>query len=211
MLTIYYHPLSFPSLSSLFTAEALGLEYERKVVNLQDGEQRSEDYVKINSFSRVPALKDRDFTLSESGAIMRYLARREGSRLYSEDIQEAATIDRWLDYVTHHLRTDIGRIQFHRMIGPMLGQEPNQETIEMCEGFVQQNLAIIEEVLSAQRFLCADHMTLADIMLVTALEPEKTAKLDLTAFPALTAWLTARRSEPFYTNVHSHFGAELGL
>lgn len=211
MLTIYYHPFSFPSLSSLFTAEALGLEYERKIVDLQSGEQRSESFMEINPFSRVPAIKDGDFCLSESGAIMRYLAKRENSDLYPNDLKTQANIDQWEGYVTHHIRTDVGRIQFNRMIAPMLGQEPNQTTIDMCEGFLQQNFPIIDRTLANQAFLCGDNMTLADIALVAALEPEKTARLDLANFPALTDWLAKRRSESFYTNVHSHFGAELGL
>lgn len=68
---------------------------------------------------------------------------------------------------------------------------------------------VIETRLSDHAFLCADKMTLADIALVAALEPETMAKIDLSDYPNLISWLKARRSEPFYTKVHSHFGAEL--
>jgi len=48
-------------------------------------------------------------------------------------------------------------------------------------------------------------------MLVGSLEPVKMANIDISVYPNLEKWLTARRSEPFYTNVHTHFGAEMGL
>lgn len=211
MLTIYYHPISFPSLTVLFAAEAIGLSYERKVVDLQSGEQRSDAYKAINPFSRVPAISDGDFTLSETSAIIRYLARKQKSSLYPADFGAQAKVDQWSEFVVHHIRMPVGRVQFNRVVAPMIGQEADEKSLQFGLHMLEANLPLIEQRLSENAFLCGDKMSLADVCLVGALEPVKMAKIDITAFPILGKWLDARRSESFYTNVHTHFGAEMGM
>jgi len=61
MTNICYHPLSFPSLAPVFTAEAAGVDYTTKVIDLSQGEQQSAEDVTINPYGRVPALKEDDF------------------------------------------------------------------------------------------------------------------------------------------------------
>ena len=211
MIDIYYHPISPPAITVLLAAEAVGVEYEKKMVDLQSGEQRSEAYMKINRYSRVPALKDGDFTLSESAAMMRYLAKRQGSGLYPTDTQAAAVVDQWTDFVIHHVRTPVGRVQFNRVVAPMIGQEVDEKSLAFGLHLLESNLPIIEERLAENAFLCGDEMTLADVALVGALDPTTMCKIDLTPYKKLTEWLASRRTETFYTNVHTHFGAEIGM
>lgn len=211
MIEIYYHPISPPAIGVLLAAEAVGVEYEKKMVDLQSGEQRSDAYMKINPYSRVPALKDGDFTLSESTAMMRYLARREGSTLYPTDLKAAATVDQWTDFVVHHIRTPVARVQFNRIVAPMIGQEVDEKSLAFGLHLLESNLPIIEQRLTENAYLCGDDMTLADVALVGALDPTTLCKIDLSPYKKLTEWLAARRGEIFYTNVHTHFGAEIGM
>lgn len=210
-MKLYVHPLSPPALGVMFTAEAIGLAYDKAVVNLAKGEQRSPEYAAINPKGKVPALDDDGFTLSESAAIMRYLAKRENSPLYPEAAQAQAKVDEWMDYIGHHIRTPYGRIQFHRLVAPMLGQEPDPKIIDLALKDLSQNLPFIETQLSETPYLCGDHLTLADIALIAAIDSTEALKIDLSPYPALSKWREARRSEDFYTSVHSHFGAEIGL
>lgn len=211
MIEIYYHPISTPAITVLFAAEAVGVDYEKKMVDLQSGEQRSDAYKKINPYSRVPALKDGDFTLSESAAMMRYLARREGSSLYPSDMKAASVVDQWMDFVIHHVRTPVARVQFNRIVAPMIGQEVDEKSLAFGLHLLESNLPIIEERLTNNAFLCDDDMTLADVALVGALDSVTMCKIDMSPYKKLTQWLDARRSETFYTNVHTHFGAEIGM
>src|SRR5262249_51898041 len=55
-------------------------------------------YLELNPAGGVPTLVDGDFVLSESNAILRYLARREGRNdLYPDDLRASAVVDRLLD------------------------------------------------------------------------------------------------------------------
>jgi len=211
-MKLYYHPLSFPALSILFAAEAAGTEYETHVVNLQEGEQKSPEYLAINPYGRVPAMVDGDFNLSESEAIMRYIARKSGSDIYPDDLQGQAKVDQWMDYVNHHVRAPIARVQFNRVVAKLMGAEVDESSVQTGLKFLANNLPVVEETLKAQAFLCGgDSMTLADVALVAALEPADMCGFDLSPYPTLKAWRAARMGEPFYTNVHSHFGAELAF
>ncbi len=213
MLTLYYHPLSFPALTTLFTAEAAGVEYERVVVDLATGAHKAPEFLAVNPFGRVPALKHGDYCLAETSAIIHYIARISGAggaSLYPDDIKRQGTIDQWSDFVVHHIRTNVARVQFNRVIAKLFDMEADEASLALGLKFLGDNLPIIEDRLGKVPFLCGDTMTLADISLVAALEPETMAGIDLSPYPTLVKWLAARRSEDFYTKVHSHFGAELG-
>ncbi len=209
MLKIYFHPLSFPSLMPIFTAEAAGKPYEKIMVDFASRQHKSPDYLKINPFGRIPAMSDGEFNLSESLAISRYIAR--GSSLYPDDAKAQGLIDQWADFSVHHIRVNIGRVQFNRVVAPMMGVKVDESSIALGLKLLHDNLPFVESRLSEVPFLCGDTLTLADLSLLAALEPEATAKVDLSPYPKLQAWLAAKRSETFYTNVHSHFGAELGM
>lgn len=211
MTTLYFHPISNPSLYPLFVAEAAGVKYERKMVNLQTQEQKSDDYLAVNPFGRVPAMVDDDLAIGESGAIGRYLARKSGSDIYSEDLREAALIDQWVEFIVHHVRANVARVQFNRFVAPMIGETPDENSIALGEKFLATNLPHIEIALSGDGFLHGDRLTLADIALVAAMEPQFTAKLNLEDFPVLTEWLETMRKQDWYQSVHTHFGAEMGL
>lgn len=211
MTEIYYHPLSFPSLAPIFTAEAAGIDYTTKLVDLQKGEQSSAEFLAVNPYGKVPALKDGNFAMAESAAIMRYMARKKGSALYPADAQAQARCDQWMDYINHHIRTNVGKVHFNRSLAPMMGADVDEKSLADGLRFLGNNFPAIEQTLAQQPYLCGNDMTLADITLVAALEPSEMSKIDMSDYPALTKWLAAQRKETFYTNVHSHYGAELGM
>lgn len=53
--------------------EEIGLDYTEEAINLRSGQQRSEDYLKINPKGKVPALVIGTFTITENPAILNYL------------------------------------------------------------------------------------------------------------------------------------------
>lgn len=211
MITLYYHPLSNPSLYPLFVAEASGLAYERKLIDLHTQEQKGEDFRAINPFGRVPAMVDGDLVIGESSAIGRYLARISGCEVYSEDMREAALIDQWVEFVVHHIRINVGRINYNRFVAPMIGVDPDQASIDLGIQLLSDNLPHIEVALDGDGYLHGDRLTLADIALVAAMEPQHLAEIDLSEAPVLTDWLERTRGSDWYQAVHSHFGAEVGL
>lgn len=72
-LKVYGSPVSVARV--LITLIEKGLEYERIEVNFSQGENKTEEYLKMHPFGKAPVLVDGDFVIYESRAICKYLAR----------------------------------------------------------------------------------------------------------------------------------------
>jgi len=76
--------------------EHKGVPHEIKTVDMGGGELRSDAYVAMNPRSKVPAVRDGDFTLYESAAILEYLEDRypDTRKLYPRDPELRARVRR---------------------------------------------------------------------------------------------------------------------
>lgn len=210
-MQIYYFFLSTPSLACLMTAEAAGISYEKLLVNLHEGEQRSLDYRAINPMSKVPSLVDDDVKLTESVAILLYLARNSDADLYPSQIKERAIVDRWLNLVVHEVRTPVLDIEVYGWLAQQRGNPANEGVLDVCNFRLDRALPVLNQRLGHVEFLNGNNLTIADISLVSALDPIDTVGIDISAFGHLRRYLENGRQQPWYTAVNAHFGAELGL
>ncbi|MGJ8563177.1 MAG: glutathione S-transferase family protein [Alphaproteobacteria bacterium] len=210
-MKLYIHPISTPALTVEFAAHAMVIDFERNIIDLSKGEQRSPEYLAINPKGKVPALDDNGFLLSESAPIMRYLARKGKSELYPAELKARAFTEQWMDFAAHHVRSPLARIQFNRLIAPMIGQPADEASVQMGLHLLAENLPHIEAQLASNDYLAGETLTLADFTLLGALDPVEVLKVDLTPYSALSKWRNGLRKKEFYTKVHTHFGAELGL
>ena len=74
MLRLFYNPKSC-SLASVITLEEAGAEYELSLVDFSSQEQRGSEYLAINPKGRVPALVTDDGVITETPAILTYVAQ----------------------------------------------------------------------------------------------------------------------------------------
>ena len=104
MLILYYWP-GASSVVPHIVLEEIGAPYERQVVNLAQGEHKSEAYLKLNPHGKVPALAVDGMVLTENVAILTYLAKRfpEAQLLPRGTIEEAHCISimAWFASVVH--------------------------------------------------------------------------------------------------------------
>jgi glutathione S-transferase len=78
MLTLYYAPGAC-SMAAHIVLEESGEKYTPQRVDLANGEQKTEAYLKIHPLGRVPALRlDDGAPLAENTAILPYLGKRFG-------------------------------------------------------------------------------------------------------------------------------------
>lgn len=99
MLTLYHSPGACSGAVHLALEEA-GLAYEIARVNLLEGQQRSESYLKLNPKGRVPLLVDGDFAITEVAAILRYVSRlAPQAKLWPEDAREDGRCAEWLAWI----------------------------------------------------------------------------------------------------------------
>lgn len=187
MLTLYGYPSSSNALKVRFLLAELGLEYEHALVPVP--EPRPESYRALNPLGKVPTLIDDGIVLTESHAILRYLARREGRHdLYGPTPGEAAHVDEWLDRFALVLRPAFfahERIALHHVAGvgfsPELGDpegaraaaEKIAPTLRRFDALVTPDGAVL------------DRFTIGDCAIAPVLYRTIRSGLDLAPYPNL--------------------------
>ena len=81
VLKLYGSAMSFARV--LVTILEKDLPYEHILIDIANGDQKSEAYRKLQPFGKVPALEDDGFVIFESRAICKYLARQVLSQSFS--------------------------------------------------------------------------------------------------------------------------------
>jgi glutathione S-transferase len=101
MYTLYYAP-GAANMAPHAALEEIGAPYRLVKLDLQAGEHLRPDYLKLNPKGRVPTLTDGDYVLSESAAIILYLAERHpASGLVPQDAPTRGHFFQWLLYLTN--------------------------------------------------------------------------------------------------------------
>src|SRR5215472_9392249 len=98
-MKLYYHPVSTTSRPVLLFAAESNIPLDLQVVDLFTGEQYQSAYSAINPSHQVPVLEDGDFRLTESSAILKYLAEKVGSPAYPKDLKARAKVNEMMDWV----------------------------------------------------------------------------------------------------------------
>ena len=81
-MKLYYHPVSTTSRPVVLFAAESNIPLDYQVVDLFSGAQYKPEYAAINPSHQVPVLEDGDFRLTESSAILKYLAEKAHSPAY---------------------------------------------------------------------------------------------------------------------------------
>src|SRR5215217_1520864 len=98
-MKIYYHPVSTTSRPLMLFVEENGLDVQFQVVDLMKGEHVQPPYTAINPSKLVPVLEDGDFRLTESSAILKYLAEKSNSPAYPKDLKQRARVNEVMDFI----------------------------------------------------------------------------------------------------------------
>ncbi len=107
-MKLYMHPISMTSRPvRLFIAEHK-IPCEEEVVDLMQGAHHQEPYASLNPNRLVPMLVDDDLTLTESSAILKYLADKVGSSTYPKDLKRRAKVNEAMDWINSNFYRDWG-------------------------------------------------------------------------------------------------------
>jgi len=203
MLTIFGFDFSSPSNKVRFAANAMGIPYEYKQVNLLAGEQKTPEFLKLNPVGRVPAIDDNGFKVFESAAIIKYLADKNNSPLYPKDLQKRTIVDQWIDFANIHVSAALARVTFNRVMYKMLNVEKDERSLADGIKFLGNFLPAIEKQLKENKYLAGNDMTLADINLLAVLDPAEMSSVDLSVYPSIYNWRKNLKTQAFYKKCHN--------
>lgn len=112
MLKLHHSPLACSLASRLALTEA-GLEHDIAFVKTWKGEQKSPDYLAINPRGKVPALETADGVVTESAAILSYIADLAPEKaLIPADLFGRAQAQSWLSFMGSTLHPALAGVMF---------------------------------------------------------------------------------------------------
>lgn len=188
-MRLYHHPMSTCSRRVMLAALHMGTPLELTEVSLLSPDDRRR-LVELNPNNKLPVLHDGEFTLTESCAIMQYLAdRTHGQTLYSDNILVRADINRWMFWAVQHFAPPISVFCFEHIWKGLIGKGgPDAAELERAGLQVAQFAAVLEQHLAGREWIVGDQLTLADLALAPSLTYLQQAKLPLSQYANLSAW-----------------------
>jgi glutathione S-transferase len=194
MITLYTAPTPNGHKASI-TLEELAIPYKTVGIDLGKGVQKEPWFLAINPNGRIPAIVDGDagdFPVFESGAIMLYLAEKEGSgRLLPKDPKARSRVIQWLMF-------QMGGV------GPMQGQanvffryfpEKIPAAISRYQNETKRLYGVLDGQLAKHEWLAGDY-SLADIANWAWVRIHGWAGVEIDDLPNLRRWVDAIAARP---------------
>jgi glutathione S-transferase len=184
----------------LAAAAEKGIEVENKI--RPPGSDPDPDFLAASPFRKIPALKDGDFLISDSSAIIHYFeaVKPEPALIPAEARARAQTI--WYEEFADTIFSScMGKMFFNRIVSPMfMGRAGDLDAAAKAEAEeLPPIFDYIEKVAPAPgAFLVGETITLADIAVASQLANIGHLKLDTGRWPKMTAWAESMHARPSF-------------
>jgi glutathione S-transferase len=205
---IYYHPASTTSRPLMHFAAESGLQAEFQVVDLFTGEHMGDAYTEVNPNQLVPTLDDESFRLTESSAILKYLADRIDSPAYPKELKQRARVNEMMDWINTQLCRDFAYGTVYPQIFPhhkRPGDEVQKATVAWGQERAKRWMTVLDQRLLGpnKTYLCGDQVTIADYYGASFVHLAEVTGSDLKSYPNVKRWLDRMKSSPSWEKVYS--------
>lgn len=148
------------SLRARWALQELDAEFEFVPVNIVAGEAHHPDFLRLNPAGKLPVLVDGDFVLTESAAIVMYLAEKYGGEgLMPADLKERAQAYRWSLFAVTELEQPLWRMAKHTFLYPEEKRLP--EDIALAKEEFLAMAAVLEQHMKGREFIVGDRISIA--------------------------------------------------
>jgi GSH-dependent disulfide-bond oxidoreductase len=166
--------------------EETGLPYDVRVVDIERGDQKTPEFLRLNPNNKIPVIvdPDRGRTVSESGAILFYLAERSGV-LKPKTAEERDVALQWVLFQAAHVGPTLGQIWNWKIFAT----EKLPQVVARFEHEAGRVFRVLDGRLAGQAYLAGDAYGVADVMTwpwINVAEPK--LRLDLRPYPNLWRW-----------------------
>lgn len=166
--------------------EEMAVEYQMYSVDLMQAEQRSESFLALNPSGRIPVIVDRSTepatTITQTGAILIYLAEKTGLLLPQQPREKAKVLE-WLMFQL----TDISCNVFNNFYLKSLVSPNHPAAGEVLKQRAIKFYQIFEQQLSTSRYLVGEQLSIADVVTFPVVDALKD-HLIIHTNPALMKW-----------------------
>ena len=208
-MRLFYDPTSTTSRAvTLFAAEA-SIALDLVYVGLQQGEHHAQDFAALNPNRQVPVLEDDGFVLTESAAILRYLADRAGSPLYPREPRARALVDSRLDWFNTGFARDAAYGLVYPQVLPGLAIANDEAAMQLemrARQATERWLAVLDSHWIADRgFVAGKTLTIADFLGAAYVTLLAVVDFDLRPYANVNRWQNAMRRLPHWNQSYAAF------
>jgi glutathione S-transferase len=205
-MKLHFHPASTASRPVLLLCEEAKISYEPVVVDILKGEHLKPPFSTLNPSKQVPVLEDGDFVLTESSAILKYLADKAGSPTYPKDLKQRARVNERMDWMnTNHYR-EWGYHLIYPQIFPhhaRKSEDGQRATIEWGREKSEEWLKILDQnVIGNSKYICGAEITIADYFGAEILSAGDLIGVTYKRFPNVDRWMASMRAMPSWKKVN---------
>ena len=209
-MKLHYHPVSTTSRMVMLFAADSGIDLDYQVVDLFTGAHFAPEYSTVNPSRQVPVLDDGDFRLTESSAILKYLAEKTGSPAYPADVRKRAIINERIDWLNSGFYRDFGYGLVYPQIFPHLRRADatvQAGTVAWGRDRTRDWLKVLDGHFLGPRnvYLCGNEITLADYFGAPMLVLGDVVGCDYADYPNIRRWLGTMKARPNWPKVHEAF------
>ena len=178
----------------LWAMKELDAEFEFVPVNIGAGEHMKPEFLQLNPAHKVPVLVDGDLVLTESAAIVLYLAEKYPAKgLLPADIRQRADVYRWIMFAMTELEQPLWRIAKHNFIYPE-GKRLPADVALARDDFVEM-AKVLEQHMIGREFVVGNTITAADCVTAYTIDWASMVGL-LDNLPQLHAYLERMYARP---------------
>lgn len=199
MVRIWGRRNSINVMKVVWTAEELGLAYQRVDVGGPFGQLDGPAFGALNPNRKIPVLEEDGLILWESNAIVRYLVASRGDEgLLPVNPARRAAVEKWMDWVLTELNPPIG-VMFIQLIRTPEGQRDLDAVRAACP-VADDRWRLLDRILARQPYVAGDGLTAADLVVGPFVHrwyhlPEPVTRADL---PYLRDYYERLRERPAY-------------
>jgi glutathione S-transferase len=200
-LEVYINSVSQPSRTVLCYLKLSGIQYNVHEINIFAGEQRTDEFARINPFKSVPAIVHDGFNVWESGSIVAYLADAHNldNQWYPKDIKIRARINSYIHWHHRGLREPILAYLRTKALAPKLFGAP-EPTAEVEQGLIDganKCLDTLTTLLADTHYVAKTQQpSIADLFAFHEISVAYNRQAFLESHPVVKAWFEEIAANP---------------
>jgi len=209
-MKLYAHPISTTSRPVMMLCAHAGIDVEQVTVDLFSGEHKQAAHLSLNPNGLVPVLEDDGFVLTESSAIMKYLADKVGSPTYPKELRPRARVNEAMDWFNANLYREIG----YHLVYPQVFPDHRRATDELNQSVVEwgrERTGAMLEILDGRwnllagegNYLLGPELSIADFFGAELIAFADVIRLNWDRYPGVARWLGEMRAHPAWAEVHA--------
>ena len=192
-MKLYMHPVSTAVRPVRLLIAENGIACDEEMVDILSGAHYQQPYASLNPNRMVPMLEDGDLRLTESSAILKYLADKIDSPTYPKDLKKRAKVNEVMDWINTNFYRDYAYGFIYPQAFPHHKRKTDEihaATIEWGKERAKDWLGLLDQhwIGPKKAYLTGDQITIADYFGSGLVTLGEVVRCDFSGYPNIQRW-----------------------